>query len=293
MNKSVLAILSHVVHGHVGNRAMLFPLQYCGWDVDTINTTDFSNHPGYGSFAGVTTDRKTIHDIMEGLDVLEVKYDMVITGYVSNVDILDMMYERLTQLPKATLWIVDPVMGDSGRLYVSQELVPIYQKILASGKVSLTTPNQFEFETLIHRKITNKDSLIAGIEAFQELYKVENLVISSILVDGQMVSVGVNSQQIFYIPISQVDCHFNGSGDLFTALLANKFTGTIGPETLSDCLVKIHSVLSHTYQKVQAHDASITNIKDLDIIGLRNCLLQDNTKDLLEEVVFLKSIGEE
>lgn len=43
----VLSIQSHVVSGHVGNKAAVFPLQLLGFDVDFINSVQFSNHTGY------------------------------------------------------------------------------------------------------------------------------------------------------------------------------------------------------------------------------------------------------
>jgi pyridoxal/pyridoxine/pyridoxamine kinase len=36
-----------VVSGHVGNKAAVFPLQLLGFDVDFINSVQFSNHTGY------------------------------------------------------------------------------------------------------------------------------------------------------------------------------------------------------------------------------------------------------
>ena len=44
----VLSIQSHVVHGHVGNKCAVFPLQVLGFDVDPINSVHFSNHAGKG-----------------------------------------------------------------------------------------------------------------------------------------------------------------------------------------------------------------------------------------------------
>jgi pyridoxine kinase len=43
----VLSIQSHVVSGYVGNKAAVFPLQLLGFDVDFINSVQFSNHTGY------------------------------------------------------------------------------------------------------------------------------------------------------------------------------------------------------------------------------------------------------
>lgn len=42
----VLSIQSHVVHGYVGNKAATFPLQLLGFEVDALNTVQFSNHTG-------------------------------------------------------------------------------------------------------------------------------------------------------------------------------------------------------------------------------------------------------
>lgn len=46
MKKRVLSIQSHVVWGYVGNKAATFPLQVLGYDVDAVNSVQFSNHTG-------------------------------------------------------------------------------------------------------------------------------------------------------------------------------------------------------------------------------------------------------
>jgi len=50
MSRRVLSIQSHVVHGYVGNKSAVFPLQLHGFDVDFINSVQFSNHTGYKVF---------------------------------------------------------------------------------------------------------------------------------------------------------------------------------------------------------------------------------------------------
>nr|CAD1838181.1 unnamed protein product [Ananas comosus var. bracteatus] len=42
----VLSIQSHTVQGYVGNKSAVFPLQLLGYDVDPINSVQFSNHTG-------------------------------------------------------------------------------------------------------------------------------------------------------------------------------------------------------------------------------------------------------
>ena len=47
---NLLSIQSHVVYGHVGNSAAVFPLQRMGVEVWPIHTVQFSNHTGYGQW---------------------------------------------------------------------------------------------------------------------------------------------------------------------------------------------------------------------------------------------------
>lgn len=49
----VLAIQSHVVHGYVGNRACVFPLQLLGFEVDFVNSVQVSSHFNPYSFSYV------------------------------------------------------------------------------------------------------------------------------------------------------------------------------------------------------------------------------------------------
>ncbi len=49
---NILSIQSHVVYGHVGNAAAVFPLQRLGFEVWPINTVSFSNHLGYPTWRG-------------------------------------------------------------------------------------------------------------------------------------------------------------------------------------------------------------------------------------------------
>ncbi|MGH0171387.1 UNVERIFIED_CONTAM: hypothetical protein FKN15_060994 [Acipenser sinensis] len=46
MDCRVLSIQSHVVRGYVGNKSASFPLQVLGFEVDSVNSVQFSNHTG-------------------------------------------------------------------------------------------------------------------------------------------------------------------------------------------------------------------------------------------------------
>ncbi|KAB8118103.1 hypothetical protein EE612_060760 [Oryza sativa] len=63
----VLSIQSHTVQGYVGNKSAVFPLQLLGFDVDPINSVQFSNHTGYPTFRGQVLNGSQLWDLIEGL----------------------------------------------------------------------------------------------------------------------------------------------------------------------------------------------------------------------------------
>lgn len=40
-----------LIQGYVGNKSAVFPLQLLGFDVDPINSVQFSNHTGTGTYS--------------------------------------------------------------------------------------------------------------------------------------------------------------------------------------------------------------------------------------------------
>ena len=54
------------------------------------------------------------------------------------------MVDRLRQINPDLVYILDPVMGDDGKIYVSPEVVPIYRSLLP--RANCATPNHFEAE---------------------------------------------------------------------------------------------------------------------------------------------------
>ncbi|KAJ8567425.1 hypothetical protein K7X08_019633 [Anisodus acutangulus] len=195
----VLSIQSHTVQGYVGNKSAVFPLQLLGYEVDPINSVQFSNH----------------------------------TGYIGSVSFLNTVLKVVDKLrsvnPKLT-YVCDPVMGDEGKLYVPPELVAVYREKVVPV-ASMLTPNQFEAEQLTGSSITSEKD---GQEACIILHAAgpSKVVITSINIDGTLLLIGSHqkekgqSPEQFKIVIPKIPAYFTGTGDLMTALLlgwSNKY----------------------------------------------------------------------
>lgn len=260
--KSCLSIQSHVCHGYVGGKAAVFPLQTQGWEVDYINTVNFSNHTGYGSFRGKAIDEQELTPILGQLGHLNIDYNAVITGYIPNADLIRSVGEYVEQLKKRSLiYLLDPVMGDNNYLYVDKTCVAEYRAVLAKGIVDIVTPNQFELELLTETKVDGPETLAAAIKIMHTKYRVPFVVVTSL--DGSLLAHDsssiycaistISSPEIRLFKIPIIKSYFTGVGDLFSALLLDKLTNNLGEslelylvESLSRSISQVLTIMSKT-----------------------------------------------
>ncbi|BEJ16357.1 hypothetical protein CspHIS471_0509620 [Cutaneotrichosporon sp. HIS471] len=186
----ILSIQSHVVSGYVGNRAATFPLQVLGYDVDVVNTVQFSNHTGYGYTNGCKTTADQLTAIFEGLNTNGLcGYARVLTGYIPGADALAVVGREMRRLmeTEGVVYLLDPVMGDIGKgLYVSADVIPVYKSLIKSA--TIITPNQFEAELLSDVKITSMSTLYQALTALHTTYGVKHVALSSISLPVSLVS---------------------------------------------------------------------------------------------------------
>lgn len=232
----VLAIASHVVSGHVGNKIAVFAMQSLGCDVSAMNTVQFSNHSGYRQFKGQRTTGEELWELYEGLKQSYLNnFDMMLSGYLPGAGAVEAVGRMAQDLrrqaadaPGSFFWVLDPVMGDNGRLYVAPDVKPAYQKLLCHADMIL--PNQFEAELLSGVKIDDMNSLQEAIQALHARYKVPHVIITSVSLghpDHPVSSLSVvgssrtssGTARLFKIVFPSIDCYFSGTGDMFGALM--------------------------------------------------------------------------
>jgi len=253
-----LLIQSHVVSGYVGNKSAVFPMQVLGFEVDYINSVQFSNHTGYSHFKGQILDAEQLGQLFDGLVLngLHKKYTHLLTGYIGSTSFLEKVAEVVKVLKEANpslLYVCDPVMGDNGKLYVTPDLLPIYQDTILP-LADVVTPNQFEAELLTGMKITDKNSALDAMDALHDK-GVKTVVISSADFGADNKTLlGLGSQRHsslsprrLQVQIPVLDAHFTGTGDLFAALLTAWHHRH--PEDLKLVLQKVISTMKAVLQR--------------------------------------------
>ncbi|PYI00971.1 Ribokinase-like protein [Aspergillus sclerotiicarbonarius CBS 121057] len=238
----VLAVASHVVYGYVGNKMASVVMQLLGCDVAALNTVHFSNHTGYRQFKGTRATADEITALYEGLTQSNLlDFDVMLSGYapsaaaVEAVGAIGMDLQRkAAKNPGSFFWILDPVMGDQGRLYVNDDVVPAYKNIIRYADLIL--PNQFEAEVLSGIKITSLATLADAISAIHSTYNVPHVIITSVQIaslsdsplPNTLTVIGSTtrsdgSPRLFRVDVPALDCYFSGTGDMFAALTVARF----------------------------------------------------------------------
>jgi len=224
----VLSIQSHVVHGHVGQKSSVFPLQLHGHDVDVINSVHFSNHTGYtGGFQGTVLQGAELLAILQGLVSNKLfSADILLTGYIGSKSFLQAVLTVLKTLKSTNpnaLYFCDPVLGDNGKFYVPEELVGIY-KAEVLPQADVVTPNEFEVLKLTGIEVTD---LATAKLACRSLHEVgpSIVVITSVSFKSTspdrltVVASSAKLKKCWTCTTPVVPGKYTGTGDLFTALL--------------------------------------------------------------------------
>ncbi|TAM02226.1 MAG: pyridoxal kinase PdxY [Paraburkholderia sp.] len=163
---NVLSIQSHVVFGHAGNSAAVFPMRRLGVNVWPLNTVQFSNHTQYGHWTGSAIDADQLASLVDGIGAIGVlpRCDAVLSGYLGAPDqaqaVIDIVRAVKAANPHAQ-YFCDPVMGMANGCKVQ----PGIEAFLASHMPEVADalmPNHSELQRLVGREIETAEEAVAA-----------------------------------------------------------------------------------------------------------------------------------
>jgi len=297
--KRVLSIQSHAVSGYVGNKSAIFPMQLLGFDVDYINTVQFSNHTGYPMWKGQGLKGENLWDLYTGLVENRLdNYTHVVTGYIGSTSFLETTVQLIQSLKEKNpnlIYVCDPVMGDHGKLYVAPELIPLFREKLVP-LADIAVPNQFEAEQLTGIKITNLEEALQAIDKIHE-WNVKTVVITSTNLTsskGTITVIGSQIQQMkdgnesqkrktrFKIEIEELPQAFTGTGDLFSALLlawTYQHPSDL-PLACEKVIATMQAVLKRTFEYSQQKEKELGKIEKIDKFRITDLRLIQSKTDI-------------
>ncbi|KAK0174523.1 hypothetical protein PV327_010283 [Microctonus hyperodae] len=284
----VLSIQSHVVSGYVGNKSATFPLQLLGFEVDTINSVQLSNHTGYKVTKGDILDDINLRKLIDGLVANNLHYySHLLTGYVGSPSFLDEIVKLIPILKEKNpklCFLCDPVMGDDGKLYVPKELVEIYKNKVVP-LADILTPNQFELELLTDCKIITLNDAKVAIEKLHRQGP-KTIVVSSIDIENKLTTIVSESsdKNMIKIDIPKIPITYTGSGDLFASLFLAHYTLQNNLKYALECTINtLHSILSNTLEYGSAiKDETVQAARKKELRLIQNKKIIENPPTLFK-----------
>ncbi|KAB7660144.1 pyridoxamine kinase [Sutterella seckii] len=212
--------------GRVSLTVVIPILSTMGFDVCPLPTAILSNHTQYENFTflDLTDEMPAIIDHWEKLGV---DFEAIYTGYLGSprqIRIVADFIERF-RTPD-TLVVVDPMLGDNGRLYnkITDEMVSEMRTLAARADV--LTPNLTELFALLNEPFRSEctgDELKAAITELTNSGP-DTVIITGVPVQGKpnLTSVIARSRtdgRTWKVTCPYLPAHYPGTGDAFTSVI--------------------------------------------------------------------------
>ncbi len=225
----ILAISSQVVFGPVGLNAVVPALQAEGHHVLAIPTVLLSNHPGLGPPVGSAIQIDPYLNALESFSATE-NLDAVITGYFANAAQVQSAAKLIAKL-KPAIVLIDPVLGDHGKLYVS-EAVALEIKTKLIPLATIITPNVFELSWLTGLAVLNEDEALIAARSLN----CPEVIVTSIPAGSDLATSRITSLSVTTLKNPKRDHVPNGTGDMLSGLYLARQFGNYGESALEQSL---------------------------------------------------------
>ena len=223
---NILSIQSWVSYGHVGNASAVFPLQRLGAEVWAVNTVQFSNHTGYGTWKGSVFSGAQIAEVIDGIEARGVlpNCDAVLSGYMGDAAIGTTILDAVARVKAANpgaMYCCDPVIGDIGRGVFVRPGIPEFMADQAIPRADIVTPNQFELDYLTGMQSATLAEAKAAVTALQEKGPRTVLVTSlrtETTPDNAIDMLAAEGGEFYLLRTPLLPLSVNGAGDAIAAL---------------------------------------------------------------------------
>ncbi len=285
MPAPVLSIQSHVVYGHVGNSAAVFPLQRLGREVWPLMSVQFSSHAGYPGWRGRAFDAAMVDDCAAGLQAIGALPQCagLLTGYLGRAEIGEAALRAFAAVRAANpdaAFACDPVIGDVGRgSYVAPGVAEFFRD-RALPAATIVTPNAFELEWLSGapaRTLAEAGAAVAALIARGPRVAVATSLALDDTPADRIDMLAGDDRGLWRIGTPKLPIAVNGAGDLFAALFFHHWLERrSAPEALSRTASSVFGIVAATLA---------AGARELALVAAQEELVRPSTSFLAEAVL--------
>jgi len=233
--KRILAVHDLSCFGRCALTVVIPTLSVMGAAVIPLPTALLSTHTG--GFTGMTfldlTD--TMQPALEHFKSMNLRFDAIYTGFLGSAAQIDTVARAIELFGDHTPILVDPVMGDDGKVYqtYTPEMCRRMQELCA--KATILTPNLTEAYLLCDEAyrdpadLSPEDALSEAerlLHKLTERYGAEKLALTGIeLADGNIATLSYDREVTGHESIHsihKIEHGYPGTGDIFASVLLGR-----------------------------------------------------------------------
>lgn len=196
--------------------------------VNILPTALLSAHTGVdaGNYTFLDLSNE-MEDILAHWHSLGIEFDGVVIGYLGSLKQIQLVVKLIKEFMKAdALVVLDPVMGDEGQLYEGFTLEHVQEMQKLSAYADILIPNQTEAYYLAgipyENKIVSQKEWLTILSSLSKRPK-QKVVLTGAVGDGQTIGAVVwlaEHSEMYKAFAPAYPGHFDGTGDLFTSVVA-------------------------------------------------------------------------
>lgn len=256
--KKVLSVQDISCFGQCANTVMLPLLSAAGLETVVLPTALLSTHTG--GFEGYTFLDLTAEmtRILAHYATLVLRFDMLLTGYLGSPEQVALVREAaLPLLRPGALRVIDPVLGDNGRLYSGYDDRFISMMRALCAEADVITPNITEACLLTdtpYPTLPNEDfcrTLLARLQALGP----HTVLLTGVRFSEQSIGVlGVENGKSFRAAAPYIDRNFHGTGDVFAGALVGRLSrGFSAAEAAAFATRFVYNCITDTLPVIDRH----------------------------------------
>lgn len=220
--KRIMAINDISCFGKCSLTVALPILSAAGLEACPVPTALLSTHTGEGfkNFTFKNLDDQII-PITEHWKSLDLSFDAIYSGYLGSFEQINYV-ENIIDKFKGARILIDPVMGDNGRLYTGFDERFAKGLLRLSKKADIIVPNITEASYMLgieYKDIYSEKDILMIIDLLKK-EGIPKAVITGIHMKGNIVSSAVfDGNEVAFIKNEHIKGMYHGTGDVFASVL--------------------------------------------------------------------------
>lgn len=223
-----------------------------------VPTAVLSRHTGFPSFYFYDLT-ETLNDYMDNWDDLD--FEGIYSGFLGSpeqIGIVEKFIVRQAKKKPDTTVIIDPVMGDRGKLYATytDEMYRRMKKLIA--RADIITPNITEACFLTDTKYKGENISISEAEELcRQLAEIggRRVILTGIVKDDNIINMTYDENGFEYDAIHRESRTFSGTGDIFASVVCAMI---LKGKTLSEAAAAAGKFISQAIEYTMNADAALS-----------------------------------